>query len=202
MNEPEEILVCDEFGTTWTIRPWNKLWPDVLVRYRWGEDPLMVPLKIIRDNFGWGWWTVDEKVQQFINDLGVPIPSLKTLPDFTNMPLLDLVNLLQQYGAFLVFLEAQVGLISAKYLALRESLNSAVMVGAVELPDKMTEKAKEARIIAGNETLRETRRMEVETQAQLAAAKGIRDAYQQAWDTVSRAISALTAEATMVAKRG
>lgn len=201
---PDKIEVLDDYGQKWEVTPQDKLWGKVLQEHQAGNEIVVIPLREIAQNKGFGWWTVLESIKKWMAEMNMPPhPDMSKIPPPDAMSPVDLNKLLVEYGAHLSRLEGAVGLLQGKYIALKEGLATGMAVATAKIDEpKVTEKSKEAKVMAGSETLRQTRRMQIETEAVLAAAKGMRDAYQRAWETVSRLISLWVNEATISGGRG
>lgn len=201
---PSQIEVVDEHSQKWTVTPQDTVWEECLREYQKGDGsmPPLIPLAKIKDHMGWGWWTVFKNQEEFLANLGIPLPSHETLPIFEDLLPQQLGDLLQKFGGYVTYLEPIIGGMTGRQIALKDGLAAAILVESAKLDDgKKTEKAKEAQIVAGSETLRRTKRMLIEQEALLATAKGIRDAYKQAYDTISRQISLKALEVELATSR-
>lgn len=201
----ERIEVDDEFGQRWVVTPADSAWDRCVEEYRKNGNvaPVLLPLAVVRDHMGWGWWTVFKNQQEFINGLGIPLPSPDTLPGAGDLTDETLREMLQRFGGYVVYLEGVMGNLAGRITALRDSLSTAVLVETAQLEDVRgaTEKAKEARVMADSELLRRTKRMLIEEEALSAVVRGIRDAYKQAYDTVSRQVTLRSIEAGVTSNR-
>jgi hypothetical protein len=195
----ERIIIWDEYGGCWDITSENVLWPEVQKQLDAGVQNVILPLATIRQNLGWGWWTALEAQRAWLEGCGVPAPTLDTLS--LQNDAVSLSEALSRFGGYTTYLSAKIGELEGQYKAYQEGYSVAVMVGTKDLPEKLAEKAKEAKVVAASETLRETKRRQIETEAIILAAKGLRDAYQNAWDTTSRLITLFAAEAGLTSSR-
>jgi len=194
-----EATIQDEFGNTWTIKPEDALWPEVCKQIEEHVAFPVISLATIRKHLGWGWWTALEAQRAWLEGCGVPIPTLSTLS--LQNDAVSLSEALTRFGGYLTYLSAKIGELEGQQKAYQEGYSVAVMVGTKDLPEKLAEKAKEAKVVAASETLRETKRRQIETEAIILAAKGLRDAYQNAWDTASRLVTLFVAESGLASSR-
>lgn len=165
------------------------------------------------DPQGWGWWTAHERQNDYLRSISahVPWPNEKIIPGHTEMadyPPMLLKELLERYGGYLTFLRAERGLWEGKVYALHETYDSALTAlkgqSLTELPKGATEAAKEAWALNHpdfSETLRQTKRLNIEWQGIVLTIKGLIDAYQGAWETVSRLVTAAGIEADLASNR-
>ncbi len=166
-----------------------------------------------QDPEGWGWWTVHNRINDWLRATGshVPWPDEHIVPGYTELSELtpgELATLLQRYGGYLTFLRAERGLIEGRAYGLSESYDSAMSVmkgmAARILKGTPTEAAKESWALNHeefSEPLRIAKRNQIEHQAIIFTIKGMIDAYQGAWETVSRLITATGIEADLSTSR-
>lgn len=201
-DTPEYIDIFDDYGGKWRVTPDDGLlWPIVLSEHQLGIEPIVVPARVLREKRGWGWWTVAERQLTWLAELGIPMiddPNLLVPQEASG-----LAEALQRYGGYASYLSAMIGRLEGLTKALEDSYDVAVGIAATKLEGatRLTEKSKEAQVLAMNETLRETKRREIETAALLATAKGLKAGYERAWDTVSRLITLYSSETGLATGR-
>lgn len=201
-ENPEFLNIQDDYGGVWKLTPEDgAIWTIALGEYAQGIDPVVIPARILRNHRGWGWWTAIEGQIKWLEENGVPTPSTPSLGLQNDSE--SLSTALQLYGGYITYLSAIIGSLEGSQQVLKDCYSSATMIATANLDDaeKLTERAKEAKVLTVDETLRETKRKQIETEAILATARGLRDGYQAAWDTVSRLISLFASEAGLATGR-
>lgn len=142
----------------------------------------------------WGWWSCFKSQEDWLKSCGIPIPDHNVLNDTSN-----LFELLQKFGGYLAFLEAEVGSLAGQRNALKGVYESAVQVRTVEFSG--SEKSKEAKVLVAHEMIRRTRRMWVEADMLYETAKGMLASYVRAWETVSRLVTVQSIESNTQPRR-
>jgi hypothetical protein len=156
----------------------------------------------------WGWWTVLQRQQEWIDNqrAAVPFPDVDTVGrEYTGMD--GLRAKLQQFGGARTHLNALYGQQEGICIALSETFKSAMSAAKAmaemdmrkaKLPEtRITEAAKEQHVYADpdiGEQMRATRRRSIEAEALLATIKGMLKAYDAAWETISRQMTGEQAE--------
>lgn len=189
--EPEFIIIYDQYGNSWHVDKQDKLWPEVLAQHKAGEVPIRLPLNYITENRGWGWWTAFEKQVEWISNLNLQEVNQEQLKGFEEAGVDELTKALQWYGSWLGYLEAQVGVLLGRHVALKEGYESGlnVAMASLESGTAKTIKEKEGYVLASNVLLRQARYQLIETEVLLETARKHRDAFKTWWDTLSRIIS-------------
>lgn len=145
------------------------------------------------ENQDWGWWTVFKRLDEFELDLEklVPNPGKQRLIDLDHeYTPAELRELLQRFGSYLASLHNLEGKIEGQCHALREGFKNGIAIAVANSESKTsTITGKEAEVLASNELFKQTKRMQIDHEATLLVIKGWRQAYEQAWATVSRIIS-------------
>lgn len=185
---PKKITIHDELGQSWVVDKEDSLWAEVLTLTNNGKHDAVLPMSVIYSHRGWGWWSVFKTQDKWMQNIGIPYPDHNVLSDVSNLP-----ALLQKFGGYVAFLEAQIGAIAGRTEALRAAYNAAVAVATASL-DGGTEKSKEAKVLESSETLRQTKRLYIESEMLYETAKGLCASYQRAWETASRLMTARLAE--------
>ena len=191
---PSEIQIHDEIGQRWVVDKNDELWPEVLTLTDNGKRDAILPLSLIVSKRGWGWWSCFKTQDEWYKTIGVPVPDSHVLDKAANASPAQLASMLQEFGSYLAFLEAQLGAIAGRRSALDAVYKAAVMVQTANIGGKTSEKAKEAQVLSENETLRQTKRLAIETDMLYETANGMCEAYQRAYDAVSRIVTVQTAE--------
>lgn len=196
------IRIWDQFGQFYDIDNKNKLWDEALKRSKAGEKRIDFPMAQITDAMEWGWWSCFNTQQKWLESCGVPFPNHKTLFGLEDASDYQLRKMLQEFGGHVMWLEANIGVMEGRLSALKSGYAAAVLVASGKSDDKKaTGKSKEAEAIAGSETLRQTKRMQIEQETVLETAKGMLEGYKKAWETVSRVITSVVAERDMTTSR-
>lgn len=198
---PAKIIVRDEIGQRWEVDKNDELWPDVLKLTDNGAHDAILPLSVIVAKRGWGWWSCFKTQDDWYKSVGVPVPDHHIMDKATGASPAQLASMLQEFGGYLAFLEAQIGAIAGRHSALEQAYKAAVLVQTAGIEEKASEKAKEAQVLAESETLRQTKRLLIETSMLYETAKGMCEAYQRGWETVSRIITVQTSEMQMQPRR-
>lgn len=201
------IIVHDEYDQRWKIfeddgaiyleaeRQFNEL--NQLV-----DNPKIVwPIRFLTENRGWGWWTVWAAVDEVEKSLEtfMPNPAKTLLIEEREYTPTELQDLLQKLGSHLATLHSLLGKNYATAHALKEGFNGAVKVGIAQLEGSKTRtvKDKEGQLMAGNELLRQTKRMQIQSDSVAIMLKGWVDSYEIAWQTISRIITLKMGEASL-----
>lgn len=183
----DSIIVRDEYGQPWKLTPEDEeLWPKAQ------EGATYFPMSELVKHRGWGWWSAFKTQQEWLAQSGIPVPGHNLIPTDPA----QLRPALQEFGSYVSWLEAQIGLIEGRKNALKQAYDVAVLVDSAGVKDntKASEKSKEAQILAKSETLRATKRLQIENETLLYTARGLCAAYQRAWETVSRLITLQVSE--------
>lgn len=191
---PKRILIHDELGQEWHVDDQDELWEDVRKLTEDGRHDAVLPLSTIFAKRGWGWWSCFKSQDEWLRGIGIPVPDHRILEGASGAKAADLTPLLQKFGGYVAFLESQVGLLAGRRNALKSAYDAAVLVHTAEIEEKASEKAKEAQVLAGSETLRQTKRLYIESDMLYETAKGMCEGYVKAYEAVSRIISVRLAE--------
>lgn len=186
---PNKIDIHDEIGQLWYVYPDDELWQEVLTLTNNGQLDAVLPLATIVSKRGWGWWSCFKTQDDWLKELGIPVPDHHVLDEAAQASATQLTPLLQRYGGYVAFLETQVGLLEGRMGALEQAYKAAIAVHSADIGEKMSEKAKESQILAHNATLKQTRRLQIETEMLYKTAKGMCEGYQRAYEAVSRIVS-------------
>lgn len=198
---PKRIMIHDELGQEWHVDAEDELWEDVRKLTNDGATDAILPLSTIFAKRGWGWWSCFKTQDEWLRGIGVPLPDHNTLAEVSGKSAADLTVLLQRFGGYIAFLEAQVGLLAGRRNALESAYKAAVMVHAAELEGKASEKSKEAQVLAESETLKQTKRLYIETDMLYETARGMCEGYVKAYEAVSRVVSVRLAEMELSPRR-
>lgn len=198
VGEMVSVRVQDQYGETYDIDQRSTLWADALARYEAGEQPIQYPISMITNALEWGWWSCFQQQREWLEGCGVPVPDHKLLFGLADADDQRLRELLMTFGGYVSWLEAQLGIMEGRRHALKQGYEAAVLVAGAGT-EKGTEKSKEASAISASETLRQTKRLQIEQETLLATAKGLLEAYQRGWETVSRTITVRMAERELAA---
>lgn len=202
----ELILVYDEYDQRWQIFEDDLLYEKVksdwdLEVAKGNENPKLVyPIKYLTEHRGWGWWTVWAALDQIELSLEqhMPNPSKIALIEEREYTPTELQDLLQKLGGHLATLHTLLGKNYATAHSLKEGFKGAIRVGMVDMETKETTIAgKEAELMAHSELLRQTKRIEIQSEASISLLKGWVDAYETAWQTISRIITLRMGEASL-----
>lgn len=200
---PERITISDQYKNQWIVDKDDKLWPEVLEKWKAGERTIVLPLAYITENRGWGWWTAFEKQIAWLSETGIHMENKQeALVGLNEAPMDTLSAYLMEFGSFLGYLEAQVGVLLGRHVALKEGYESGLNVAMSKLGKEAgtTIKEKEGHVLATNTLLRQTRYQLIEAEVLLETARKHRDAYKVWWDTCSRLISIRIGEMNFAAK--
>jgi len=198
---PRKISIRDELGQRWEVDDQDELWPEVLKITDNGQIDAILPISVILSKRGWGWWSCFKTQDEWLQNIGVPIPTHKLLDNAAHCSAAQLTPLLQEYGAYVGFLEAQVGLLLGRRGALKSAYDAAVMVHSAQAETTGTGKDKEGQALLESETLRQTKRLFIETDMLYETAKGMCTGYVKAYEAVSRIISVRIAEMELSPRR-
>jgi len=190
---PNKITIQDELGQNWHVDNQDDLWADVLALTKNGTEPATLPMSVILSRRGWGWWSCFKTQDDWLNNIGIPIPGHDVLNEIDEN---NLGTMLLRFGGYITFLETQLGLLAGRRNALKEAYAAAVAVHTADI-DKGSEKAKEAHVLSESETLRQTKRLFIETDMLYETAKGMTGSYIRAFDTVSRLVTIQVSEREM-----
>lgn len=141
---------------------------------------------------GWGWWTAMQKVEDYIQSLGIDWKSIELPTDLYEMPREAIAEYLVRASGYLTYVGQQLIFVEAKVRALEESLAIAIprLVGMMEGGNgKATKDVKTAQAITSNQTVRRSKHELIET---LAVRDALQRAYatiEQVWRTCSRVIA-------------
>lgn len=191
----EYVIIWDEFGGSHRIEQDSLLYKEALESERQsnGQTKLIWPLSKITTGLGWGWWSVYKKLDEFEKDLAQMVPNpgeyrlLKLEGEYTPVELSDM---LQHFGSYLANLHYMEAMIEAQCHGLKEGFKTGLQVAmASSESEAKTVAAREGEVLANNELLKENRRNQINQEACLILIKGWREAYEIAWQTVSRIIT-------------
>jgi len=191
---PTKIQIHDELGQIWDVDSQDDLWEEVRTLTKDGAQDAVLPISVIINKRGWGWWSCFKTQDDWIRQVGIPVPGHDLLNDTSN-----LYELLQRFGGYVSFLEAQIGLISGRRNALKNAYEAGMAVRTASLDG--SEKSKEAQVLADSETMRQARRMYIEADMIHETAKGMCASYQRAWETASRLITLQGIESSTMPRR-
>lgn len=191
---PKRISIHDELGQEWHVDAEDDLWEDVRKLTNDGSIDAILPLSTIFEKRGWGWWSCFKTQDEWLRGIGVPVPNHDTLSDVAGKSAADLTPLLQKFGGYVAFLETQVGLLAGRRNALKNAYDAAVLVHTAQIEEKASEKSKEAQVLASSETLKQTKRLYIETDMLYETARGMCEGYVKAYEAVSRVVSVRLAE--------
>ena len=155
----------------------------------------------------WGWWSVYDKQREWLDDVlrHIPWPDEKALPPIDQMTNVTASKLLQEFGGYLAYLNANQGLLIGRSHALKEVFEASMAATKGRLSgDYKTEAAKEQAALNDpdvGEALREAKRRHIEIEACILSQKGMIAAYERLWETVSRQITLSIGEARLATDR-
>ena len=154
------------------------------------------------ENSGWGWWsitaTLDEMSQRYDVDklLKAPRPRGNIVPNIQNIESAserELGEILSYCGSYVAYLNAEVGYLEGRLVAVRSSVTIAINKKISELERDAVKKrlvaSLEGEAIDSNELLKEGKRLEIELESQLRVALGYKNAWDLLWQTSSREIT-------------
>lgn len=199
---PNKIRVYDQYETPWDVTPEDSLWQEAQEAAKTSAK-IIWPLHKILANRGFGWWTVFRTTNELLKQMPPELkdPSREFLvPQGYEIQPAELESLLQWLGGCSSYLQGLAGGVRAELVALRETYRGAISVGTSAFSEG-TEKSKEARILAGSETVRETKRRQIQAESTLTLLEGWSEAYTTAWSTVSRLITLHTSEVSLTTGR-
>ena len=195
---PDKITIHDEIGQRWEVDGQDDLWEEVLELTKNGTQDATLPLSLILSKRGWGWWSCFKTQDDWMAGLGIPPPDHTALDDVDEN---NLGQMLLKFGGYIAFLETQVGLLAGRRNALGEAYKAAIAVHTAGIEDKLSEKAKEAQVLSESETLRQTKRLFIETDMLYESARGLCNSYTKCWETVSRLVTIQTSERELQPRR-
>lgn len=205
----EFVVIHDNYGYPWRVEEDNPLYQQAKTALQNapktvadGAEPPKVywPLAKLVEGRGWGWWTVFHSMEEVEQELEkiMPHPAKVALIEEREYTPTELQDILQMLGGHLALLHSLVGKNIGSVHALKEGYNAAIKVGLVDVEtSETTVTGKEGQLLFGNELLRETKRRQIQSEAVLAMLKGWIDAYDIAWQTVSRVITLRMGEASL-----
>lgn len=194
VKKPSHIIIKDELGGEWNVEPQDELWDVVFALTEGGKKQAILPLSQVVSTQGWGWWSCFMTQDEWLKAIEIPVPDHKLLDELAGKEAQDLTTFLERFGGYVAFLEVQVGILAGKRNALKNAYDGAVMRHTGMIDEKMSEKAKEAQVLAENETIRQTKRLYIETDMLYETAKGMCEGYVKAYEAVSRVVSVRLAE--------
>lgn len=202
----QAIVIYDQFDQAWRIFEEEELFEEAkLAVAQANGQKVYWPLAKLVEKRGYGWWTTFKRLDEFEADLAkvVPNPGSGRLLDLYKEYTPDeMRSMLQCYGSYISTLHHTEAMIEAQYIALKQGLKTGMNVMVSQYQGSQTTIAgKEGEIISDNELMRNTRRMEIDHEAFLTLIKGWREAYQQAWSTISRIISLKIGESSLQSDR-
>ena len=113
-------------------------------------------------------------------------------PSLKDVPLADIAEYLQRFGALCAYSNTVLGALESKCIILRERLEQAQKVGTLRLQQEKVKGTKEelaASIVADNPDLEALHREYTKTRALKAQAEKLHEAYAVARDTFSRQVT-------------
>lgn len=185
------LYVYDEYDQRWRMEYGDPLYLEAQAAIKETDGSRVHwPLSKITEGRGFGWWTVFKS----LDELEAKLTKVMLNPD--QQPLLDdrdkspseLSELIQRYGGYISYLQGIAGRLRAEALALRESYKTGMAVSTAAIKTG-SEKAKEAQVLESNELFRQTKRLEIQTEAALEMVEGWIKAYDIAWQSVSRTVT-------------
>jgi len=198
------VTVYDQFSQAWKVTENDPLYPEALQEASKG-DKIYWPLKKIVESRGWGWWAIFKHLDELEADLEkqMPNPGKVRLIELDKEYLpTELRDLLQRFGSYLANLYHIEAMVEAQGHALREGFKTGLTVAIAQSGSTAnTVTAKEAEVLANNELLRDTRKMQIDHEATLILIKGWRTSYEQAHQTVSRLITLAIGEVQLQTNR-
>ena len=192
------IKIFDELGQEWSLDNQDELWSEVMTLTEDGTKDAILPLSVILNKRGWGWWSCFKSQDDWMRGCGIPIADHSVLAE-VNQPG-QLGPLLQRFGGYVAFLEAQIGLLAGRRSALKQSYETAMAIHTAEYTSG-SQKAKEAEVLSENETLKQAKRLFIETDMLYETAKGMCAAYTVCHQTVSRLVTIQTSEMELLPRR-
>lgn len=204
MDSSDSIVVYDQYQQAWRVTPDDPLYSEAKAASVNGEK-VFFPLGKIVQGRGWGWWSVFKHLDDLEEDLAKQIPN----PGKVRLIELDreylpseLRDLLQRFGSYLANLNHIEAMVEAQNHALKEGLKTAMSVAMAKSESTAkTVSGVEADVMASNELLRDTRKMQIDHEATLILIRGWRTAYEQAHQTVSRLITLAIGEVQLQTNR-
>ena len=107
----------------------------------------------------------------------------------------ELRDLLQRYGSYLANLYAIEGRLEAEALLVDRGFKTGLAVAVTQLDSKTTTvSGRESEVLASNQGFRDLKKLQIYNESYMALLKGWREAYAQAYATVSRLITLLLGE--------
>lgn len=199
------VIIYDEYDQPWKLFEDDELYQEAVEQSSGVEGRIIWPLSKIVSGRGYGWWTTFKKIDEFEADLEkmVPHPVKSRLIDIDKEYLpSELSDLLQKFGSYLAILHHTEGVIEAQCHALKEGFKTGLSVATARHESKATAvTAKEAEVLAGNELLKQTRRLQINNEACLIIVKSWRQSYEQAFATASRLVTLMLGEAQLQTTR-
>lgn len=202
------VIVYDEYNQPWKIEEDDKFYQEAVTSTKTSYPDIVVwPLSKIVSGRGYGWWTTFRKIDEFEADLEkmVPHPVKQRLIDIDKeYTPTELSDLLQKFGSYLAILHHTEGVVEAQCHALKEGFKTGLSVATAKYESKSKTTAvtaKEAEVLAGNELLKQTRRLQIDNEACLIIVKSWRQSYEQAFATASRLVTLMLGEAQLQTSR-
>lgn len=190
MSAIKELRVYDSDDNPYDIDERNVLWERALERKAAGDDPIQFTKAELSAAREWGWWSCFKMQEDWLKNSAIPMPDHKLLFGLADANDQTLREMLMKFGGYISWLEAQIGMMEGRRSALKQGYDTAIMVATSRRRGiKATEKSKEADALSESETLRQTKRMQIEQDTLIATAKGMLEGYQRAWETVSRVVT-------------
>lgn len=146
------------------------------------------------DERPWGWWTVFESIEEYRSELArtvAPDPITTRIIDINRQYSPEELRAgLQACTSYLATLFAIEGLLEGQSGALTKALKTGLSISAVNLITGETSvSGREAAALASSDILRNTRKLEIDTDSRLSVVTGFRKAYETAQFGFSRLIS-------------
>lgn len=211
----DHVTIYDEYDQPWLIWEDDEIYREACeaqadevnsnpkVNGQWPK--VTWPIRKLTGGRGWGWWSVFaamEDVEHQLEQL-MPNPGKHTLiergKEYTPQ---ELESLLQDFGGYLSLLHVMLGKNAGSAHALKQGYNASIQVGLANQEAKQgSVTAREGELLADNELLKQTKRMQIQSESIMEMLKGWVDAYENAWNTVSRMITVQMGEAAMSTNR-
>lgn len=199
-----KIHIRDEYGQSWLLDEYDVVYEEArLAKEMANGNEVVWHLQKILQNRGWGWWTVWANMEQVVEQLTQQIPDpnkVLLMEPGRDYALSELREKLQQFGGYLGFLNSLAGRIRGEENALNKGYKGAILVGTSEMKAG-TETAKEAHLLESSELLRQTKRLQINSESVLLMVEGWIKSYEKLWETTSRLITVQQIEAGITTNR-
>lgn len=191
----ESVIIYDHYNQPWKIQEGDPLYAEAKAAVDNSPNDMKIywPLDKLAMHRGWGWWTVFKNLDSFEQELRgmMDDPYSTRLYDWNKeYTPVELRDLLQKFGSHLATLHRLEGRITAQCVALKQGYQTGIKVALTRTDSRETTvSGREAEILANNDLFSNTKKIEIDNEALLEMIKGWRNAYQIAWETVSRIIT-------------